>query len=168
MPAATPEYLARLFDRHAAALELYAAQWTMAAEDVVQETFVRFATLDPLPDCPAAWLYRVVRNGAISAARADRRRKHRETVVAQETDGYSISDVGALDAATVVRALESLTEIQREIVVAHLWGGLTFTQVGELTETSSSTANRHYQAALQSLRTRLGLKWLTNDNCQKN
>jgi DNA-directed RNA polymerase specialized sigma24 family protein len=46
---------------------------------------------------------------------------------------------------------------QREVIVAHLWGGLTFEQIGELIDASSSTAHRWYLAGLVTLRERLGV-----------
>ena len=52
-------------------------------------------------------------------------------------------------------ALQRLPIEQRETLVAHLWGGLTFEQIGELTGVSSSTAHRRYLAGLESLRERL-------------
>ena len=61
--------LARLIDETASALVLYARQWTSAPEDVVQEAFVKLAALTSRPDQPVAWLYRVVRNAALTAAR---------------------------------------------------------------------------------------------------
>ena len=66
--------LAELLDRHAAALALYAAQWTSAADDCVQEALVELARQASGPDNPVAWLYRVVRNRALNAARSARRR----------------------------------------------------------------------------------------------
>ena len=62
------DWLGRLVDRHAAALELYARQWCDTPEDVVQEAFLKLAGQRPLPDKPAAWLFRVVRNGALNAS----------------------------------------------------------------------------------------------------
>jgi RNA polymerase sigma-70 factor (ECF subfamily) len=103
-----------------------------------------------------AWLYKVVRNGALSAARADRRRRHHELVVAERTPAWFEPAEGiGLDARTVAEALQSLPAEQREPVVAHLWGGLSFEQIGELMGSSASTAHRRYLAALQSLRLRL-------------
>src|SRR5437763_352252 len=66
-----PERLGFLLDRHAAALELYARQWCALPEDVVQEAFLKLARQVTPPAQPLAWLYRVVRNGAISAGRAE-------------------------------------------------------------------------------------------------
>ena len=64
------DWLGGLVDRYAAALELYARQWCHAPEDVVQEAFLKLVAQRPLPDQPAAWLFRVVRNGALNAALA--------------------------------------------------------------------------------------------------
>ena len=73
-----PEILGRLFDEHAAALVLFARPWCDAPEDIVQDAFVALARQDPAPDRAVAWLYRVVRNGAIAASRRSRRRRRRE------------------------------------------------------------------------------------------
>jgi hypothetical protein len=45
-----PERLGRLFDRHAAVLELYARSWCECPEDVVQEAFVELVGQCPPPD----------------------------------------------------------------------------------------------------------------------
>ncbi len=56
----------RLIDRYAAALILYARQWCSAPEDVVQEAFLSLMARVGVPDPVAPWLFRVVRNRAIS------------------------------------------------------------------------------------------------------
>jgi RNA polymerase sigma-70 factor (ECF subfamily) len=153
-----PEVLGRLVDEHAAALVLYARQWCDAPEDVVQEAFIKLAGQQPEPDHILPWLYRVVRNGGLSAARsARRRRRHEATAAARTPEWFLPSDSARLDADAAARALKSLPPEEREVVVAHLWGGLTFEQIGELTATSSSTAHRRYLAALSALRVRLRL-----------
>ena len=70
--------LGELLDRHGAALVLFARQFCASPEDVVQESFVQLARQGTAPDQPVAWLYRVVRNGAISAARGEQRRRKRD------------------------------------------------------------------------------------------
>jgi RNA polymerase sigma-70 factor (ECF subfamily) len=151
-----PEVLARLVDEHAAALVLYARQWCPAPEDVVQEAFVKLAAQRRMPDQVAAWLHRVVRNGALSAARAARRRRRHEAEAAARTPGWFVpSPAARLDAQAAEAALRTLAPEEREAVVAHLWGGLTFEQIGELTGVSSSTAHRRYLAALEMLRNKL-------------
>lgn len=151
------EYLGRLLDEHAAALELYARQWCAAPEDVVQEAFLQLVRQTKLPTLVVPWLYRVVRNGAMSAARSAGRRRHHEAAVAIRDEAWFIGIDGArLDAQSATAALSALPIEERETIVAHLWGGLTFEQIAELTETSSSTAHRRYEAGLLVLRERLG------------
>jgi RNA polymerase sigma-70 factor (ECF subfamily) len=143
-------------DEHAAALTLYARQWCLAPEDVVQEAFIKLLAQRPSPANVVAWLYRVVRNAAISAARAARRRRHHESVAAARTPSWFAGpDTAGLDGKTATAALQSLPLEQREVIVTHLWGGLTFEQIAELTGTSRSTAHRLYLAGLLALRERL-------------
>ena len=153
------ELLGRLFDEHAAALVLYARQWCATPEDVVQEALLTLAGQKKPPDRPVAWLFRVVRNGAISAARSSKRRKYHEGVAATRTPAwFAPAEGAAMDGATATTALQTLPLEQREIIVAHLWGGLTFEQIGELAGTSSSTAHRFYMAGLAALRERLRIE----------
>src|SRR5262245_66585338 len=74
-----PEQFAELVDRYGAALVLYARQWCDCPEDVVQTALLKLVRLRTPPDNLIPWLYRVVRNGAIDASRAARRRKKYET-----------------------------------------------------------------------------------------
>jgi RNA polymerase sigma-70 factor (ECF subfamily) len=151
-----PEQLDRLVNEHAAALVLYARQWCAAPEDVVQEAFVKLASRVHPPDNLVGWLYRVVRNGALAAARAERRRRRHETAAAQcAPNWFAPTEATRLDGEIATAALQNLPIEERETLVAHLWGGLTFEQIGELTGVSSSTAHRRYLAGLCALRERL-------------
>jgi RNA polymerase sigma-70 factor (ECF subfamily) len=112
----------------------------------------------PPPQQPVAWLYKVVRNAALSAARSSRRRQRREGEAAARAPAWFVPTEGAgLDAETATAALQTLPAEQREVIVVHLWGGLTFEQIAVITGTSSSTAHRWYQAGLSTLRERLGV-----------
>jgi RNA polymerase sigma-70 factor (ECF subfamily) len=157
-----PDVLGRLIDRHAAALELFARQWCDSAEDVVQEAFVKLSGQRRLPDNPAGWLFRVVRNGAINAATAARRRRRHEAHVASEAPAWLESGAAAdrsaqVDPEAAEAALRALPIEQREVIVAHLWGGLTFEQIAGVAGCSSSTAHRLYQSGLSALREKLGV-----------
>lgn len=158
-----PEQLGRLMDAYGAALVLYARAWCAAPEDVVQEAFVKLAGQGTPPDNPAAWLFRVVRNAALSAGRAERRRRRHEAVAASRAPTWFVPTEGTgLDAEAATEALRSLPDEWREVIVAHLWGGLTFEEVGALAGCSSSTAHRRYLAGLEALRARLKLPCPTN------
>jgi RNA polymerase sigma factor (sigma-70 family) len=155
---ATPERLAQLLDAHAAALELFAAQWTQAPADVVQEAFVELARQPVTPQNVVAWLYRVVRNRAASEARSDRRRKRRELAAVVSNDPW-FEPVGSgdIDPREAAEALRELSDELREVVVARIWGGLTFEQIAEIIQRSASTAFRRYEEGISFLRNRLGI-----------
>src|SRR5579871_5542080 len=151
-----PEQLGLLIDAHAAALTLFARQWCAAPEDVVQEAFFKLARTEPPPRRPLPWLYAVVRNGALSAARADRRRRAHEGRAAVSAPAWFVpAEPTSLDAEAATAALVELPPEQREAVVAHLLGGLTFEEIGELTGSSAATAYRRYAAGLAGLRDKL-------------
>jgi RNA polymerase sigma factor (sigma-70 family) len=158
-PVMGPELFTRLMDEHAAALVLYARQWCATPEDVVQEALLKLATIKSSPEHPAAWLFRVVRNLAISAARRDSRRRKYESAAAARSPAWFVPGREAgLDGHAAALALEGLALEMREIIVAHLWGGLTFDEIGEVSGVSSSTAHRRYLAGLTILRERLGVQ----------
>jgi RNA polymerase sigma factor (sigma-70 family) len=152
----SPELLGRLVDEHTPALVLYARQWCAAPEDIVQEAFLKLVAQRRPPDQPVAWLYRVVRNAAVSAWRSARRRRRHEANAAAQMPAWFLPTPDArLDIEAATQALQALPLEQRETIVAHLWGGLTFEQIAEVTGTSASTAHRWYAAGLAGLRERL-------------
>jgi RNA polymerase sigma-70 factor, ECF subfamily len=158
-----PEILGRLFDEHAAALALYARQWCDAPEDIVQDAFVALARQDSEPDRAVAWLYRVVRNGAIAAARQSRRRRRRERQAADRgiipCGSWFAATDDQIDAEHAAGLLAELDLETREIIVARLWGGLTFEEVARLQGCSLTNAHRRYQAGLARLHERLESRW---------
>jgi RNA polymerase sigma-70 factor (ECF subfamily) len=160
-----PENLGRLFDEHAAALVLFARQWCEAPEDIVQDAFVALARQEREPDRPAAWLYRVVKNGAIAAVRQSRRRRRREerSAIRECEPGLGGSWFAAtddrIDAAHASHLLAELEPEVRELIIARLWGGLTFEEAARLQGCSLTTAHRRYQAGLARLHARLEDPW---------
>ena len=158
MAGVGPELLQHLAREHAAALVLYARQWCRAPEDVVQEAFLKLVVQHRPPDNPLPWLYKVVRNAALAASRAERRRRHHEAAAAARAPAWFVAaGVSGLDVEATTAALQALPLEQREIIVAHLWGGLTFEQIAEVSGSSSSTAHRLYRVGLSTLRERLGV-----------
>lgn len=150
----TPEVLERLLDEHAAALELFASQWTAAPEDCVQEAFIQLVKQRRTPDRIVPWLFRVVRNGAISQQRAaSRRRRHESAAATARPSWFKAAEQNPIDDETLTDALRSLSNEHREVIVAKIWGGLTYGQIAEVIGASSSTIHRRYEAgrARQSL-----------------
>ncbi len=138
------------------ALVLFARQWShFAAEDIAQEAFVKLYRQDPWPDDPVAWLFTVVRNASNNHVRAGKRRKRHE----QEARRSHLWFLPAKDEeeqnGDLIRALESLDRKDREIIVAKIWGDLTFEQIAELPGCSTAAAHRRYKAGLARLLERL-------------
>jgi RNA polymerase sigma-70 factor (ECF subfamily) len=153
-----PEQLAELVDRYASALVLYARQWCACPEDVVQTAFLKLVRIQTPPDNLLPWLYRVVRNAALDASRAANRRSRYEAAAAENAPKwFSPSyDPTGLDAQAAAASLTELPPETREIIVAHIWGGLTFEQIAEAVGSSAATCYRRYAAGLDTLRKKLG------------
>jgi len=138
-------------------LVLFAKQWKQnPAEDIVQEAFVRLMTQvmkqKVFPDNPVAWLYTTVRNLSNNEHRSQTRRKRREREV-QTTKGlFEIPDTEQKEEIEqLIRQLESLDLEYREVIVAKIWGGLTFEEIATMTGASRSAVHRRWQEGLRRL-----------------
>jgi RNA polymerase sigma-70 factor (ECF subfamily) len=148
--------LARLLDEHAPALALFAAQWTDAADDCVQEALIRLVGQSTWPDNAVAWLYRVVKHQAIDHARRGGRRRRHEDLAARLRPEAGNTE-SPVDANVLAAAIESLEQQLREVLVAKVWGKLTLEQIAEVVGVSKSAVHRRYEAALAALREKLGV-----------
>ena len=155
--------LAKLVDMHAAALELFAARWTASPEDCVQEAFVRLAAEPTEPRQVVGWLYRVVRNLALNAARSERRRRQREQQFSRLRPAVFENPSESLDAAQVSDVLSRLPPQVSEIIVLRIWSQLSFEEIAELLQCSASSAHRRYRRALAEVR-----KHLETCSCHEN
>lgn len=158
----TPEILARLLDEHGSALVLYARQWCDVPEDMLQEALLQLVRVGVLPENPVGWMFQVVRNLALNASRSAQRRAQRESAAAGGREPwFAPAEDDRLDAAAATEALAGLPLEEREAIVARLWGGLSFEEIGRLLGTSSSSAHRSYHRGLTALRDKLGATWQT-------
>jgi RNA polymerase sigma-70 factor (ECF subfamily) len=148
--------IAAAFDSHGGALVLYARQWTNRgdAEDVVQRVFLKLIAGTRMPVDFRPWLYRCVRNEAISAGRSATRRDHREQRN-RKTAMFMQTTDSALDAADAEHALQSLLPNLREVVTLRIWSALTFAEISAVTGTPLSTIHDQYKSALAELRKKL-------------
>jgi RNA polymerase sigma-70 factor (ECF subfamily) len=158
-PAIDAPTLGRLYRQHAPALRLYARQWSDGGEDLVQDAFVRLAQESPPPERIIPWLYRVIRNLAIANYRSATRRRRRETRRHNAETWFATVD-DQLDAQEATRMLGELALEMREVIVARLWGGLTFSEIADLVGCSLPTAQRRYHSGLIELRERLEGRWM--------
>ena len=159
------ETVTELFRALGPGLRLYARQWVDAAgaDDVVQEVFVRMLSGGKFPDEPRTWLYRCVRNAAISASRSNRRRGAREQTVASDTPLWFVPrPEDRIDGRAAREAMLKLPAAQREIVALRIWSGLTLAEIREVTGLPVSTIHDQFRAALATLRSSL------EQSCPKN
>jgi RNA polymerase sigma factor (sigma-70 family) len=146
--------LTDLWHQHADRLLLVAKSMGGPAEDAVQEAFVALASQRKLPADPMAWLVRVTRNRLLQWHRSQQRRRARESLVA-ETDWFDcqiLTSQQRLEAKEVTSALQSLPSPDREIIVMHIWGEMTFESIARVVGGSSATAHRAFARGLASLR----------------
>ncbi len=134
-------------------LLLFARQRTDAPEDAVQEAFLGLYRTRIRPDDVVAWLFQATRNAAVDGSRSRTRRRSRENIVAESAPNwFEPSEGNRLDAELVTEKLCELPSELREVVVARLWGELSFEQIGKLTKMSHATAHRRYHEAIETLR----------------
>lgn len=146
----SPEELGQLLDQYWGTMVAWVGWEHSFAEDVVQAAFIKLAAQSPPPtDCPA-WLFQVSRRLALNELKANQRRRQREQIATdlrQTDNSASTMDLEALRAT-----LEQLSPQDRQIVVARIWGALTFDQIAATVELPKATVWRMYTSAIQQLR----------------
>ncbi len=158
----THQQLTALVDQHSASLVLFARQWCNDPDDAVQQAFIELVQLEALPRDQVAWLYTTTKRRAINQTRGESRHRKRNQVacvnVHPPTDGndptpwFESNMEKNEEVAKLKTKLETLEPVEREIIVARIWGELSFEQIGSLVGRSSSSVHRDYQTALVKLR----------------
>jgi RNA polymerase sigma-70 factor (ECF subfamily) len=142
----------RLYEAHGPVLLAYACTFVRsvaAAEDVVHQVFARLLGEDLMINGPPLpYLCRAVRNAALN----DRRSRAREETLGEEVGWLEAPPRMEDSALAVEQAMALLPPEQREVVVLHIWGGLTFQEVAEILTISPNTAASRYRYALGRLR----------------
>ncbi|MEZ6120345.1 MAG: sigma-70 family RNA polymerase sigma factor [Pirellulaceae bacterium] len=122
-----------------------------AAEDIVQQAFIALAGAEVVPENPVAWLYQTSRNIGINERKKRQRRNRRESAVAKGE--HQSSSIGkSVEATELLENLNRLSDMEREVVVAKLWAGLSFEDIAKATGQSRATVWRRYQTAINNLR----------------
>ncbi len=135
---------------------MYARQWCSSPDDAVQEAFVDFAKLPDSPIDSIAWLFKTTRYKAINQTRSETRRERHQREAMEIRDDWFIEDQDhRLELQDLEAELCNLTAIQREIVIAKVWGELSFAQISDLVNVSTTSAFRLYREALEQLAQKL-------------
>ena len=131
---------------------LYARQWCVNPDDALQDALIDLANQSTDPRDPVGWLFKTVRCKAMNQARSEQRRtKYQQLAAQQRDDWFHFDPCANIDAADIESLLVELPDLEREIVVARIWGDLSFEQIAELVDRSLSFVYRRYQQALSDL-----------------
>ena len=141
-----------------------------AAEDVLQDVFVSFAQKVRQLHIKGSLRHYLIACVA-NRVRDEYRRKHIRTVALDQaepldsdSDGPDRAIMADETAQLLAQALAALPFEQREVVVLHLKGALTFREIARLQHTTLSTAHGRYRYGLKKLRTMLNGEF-SNDSC---
>jgi len=140
--------------RHGPAALLFARQIapsSPAAEDAVQEGFLRFWRVREKSRDAVALLYTCIRTAALDQRRTERRRRVRETTATQTRPLWFMEDGGTENRESVQHSLAQLPEDQRAVVVLKVWSGLTFEQIAAALNEPMGTVASRYRSALEKM-----------------
>ncbi len=155
------QWIRSALDQYEAQLMRYAAKITGSVEsarDVVQETFLKLCLQEPssLDGRLPQWLYTVCRNHAIDTKRRTHRMKLVTTTdISQNVaDGPSPADAAEVadEHRTILSAMQSLPDRQQEIIRLRFQGGLSYQQIAEVLDITSSNVGFLIHTAIKSIR----------------
>ena len=134
------------------------------ALDVVQDVFVRWNRqwAQAPPRQPRSWLRRVTLNRALDIGRSRTARREAETDSLASIPAEPVLQFHPDQAdlrRDVATSLESLTDMQRAVLVAKVYDELTFAQIAAELELAVSTVKTHYLRAVRAVRTQLEPRW---------
>jgi len=142
-----------LYCQHSGPLLLFALAFTgdrSQAQDLVHEVFLRLLegkNLDHVVDAKA-YLFACVRNAVLN----DTKVRRRDVPLNHEYAWFEPPNRDYAAELSLRRALAALSNDQRQVIVLHVWGELTFSQIANVLGISSNTAASRYRYALAKLR----------------
>jgi RNA polymerase sigma-70 factor (ECF subfamily) len=155
----------RLYQQYGAALVLFGTTMLgerSIAQDAVHQVFLRLietGSLDCVAD-PKAYLFVSVRNQLLNESKIRRRNVSLDPDVT-----WFVPPKGDYAAEeNLRRALAHLNLDQREAVVLHIWGELTFLQIGNVLGISANTAASRYRYGIERLREIMCFREKSNAN----
>ena len=130
------------------------------AQDAVHQVFLKLIETDGLKNAldTKAYLFASVRNALLN----DQKSRQRHVAIEPDRLWFEPPDRDHAAEQNLRRALQSLPDDQRQVVVLHIWGELTFSQVAEILSISANTAASRYRYALAKLREAMLVKENSN------
>lgn len=136
------------------------------AEEVLQEAFLELwrtaASFDPQRGSATSWVMTLVHRRAVDRVRSAEAASRRDVTYHQqntavEHDATAEAAHASLEARRVRKALEALSQVQREAVELAFFGGLTHTQVAGHLDLPVGTAKTRIRDGLIRLRDAMGV-----------
>ncbi|BBE23368.1 ECF RNA polymerase sigma factor SigK [Arthrobacter sp. MN05-02] len=136
------------------------------SEDATQEVYLQVWNtadrFDPQLGSPMAWLMTLTHRRAVDKVRSEQSATDREARYGAATQTVDHDDVvdtvtQRLEAESVVRCLDTLTETQQESVRMAYYGGLTYREVAERLGVAVPTIKSRIRDGLLRLKTCLGV-----------
>jgi RNA polymerase sigma-70 factor (ECF subfamily) len=146
------------YDAYSDALVLYARSWlgSDAAQDAVQAAFMRLMGQTLAPSDAKAWLFRSVRNEAVTRLRREQcRRRHDRQLSARQLPWFEGRPDDLIDGRKAQEVLMTLPEAQREVVLLRIWAQLSLKQVAQVVGSPLTTVYSRYKAALAAIKERM-------------
>jgi RNA polymerase sigma factor (sigma-70 family) len=142
-----------LYRQHGAALMLFASAISGdrgRAQDAVHQVFLKAIENRGVSQAinKKAYLFASVRNAVLNDAKV----QDRNMPLDVDSAWFSPPDRDYAGEQNLRRALGELPNDQREVIVLHVWGELTFSEIADLQGVSSNTAASRYRYALSKLR----------------
>jgi RNA polymerase sigma-70 factor (ECF subfamily) len=139
------------------------AQSEEVAQEVLVEVWRTAARFDPRRGGAATWVLTMAHRRAIDRVRSAQASTDRDAKVALLEQGPAYDEVteeveAKLEREQVRRALDSLTELQRETVRLAYYGGYTHREVSELLDVPLGTVKTRLRDGLIRLRDVLGVQ----------
>lgn len=160
------EQLSALFEAYSDALLLYARAWLPehAAQDAVQVAFTRLMSCARPPIDASPWLFRTVRNEAITRLRRKgRRARHKERIAAHRSMWFESRNEDLIDARLAQDILMTLEPSQREVVALRIWGQMSLREIAEIVGAPLTTVHSRYKTALAAIRKKMDPSCKTKD-----
>lgn len=142
-----------LYRQHGAALLLFAMSFTgerSRAQDAVHHVFLKLlhqGTSRQVVDLKA-YAFACVRNTALN----DAKKRRRSAALDEDSAWFEPPNRDYSAELNLRRALAALPDDQRQVTILHIWGELTFSEIGEVLDISTNTAASRYRYALTKLR----------------
>ncbi len=141
---------------------LWLSQNRSAADDILQEVFIKIWKLDSIPTPPEEqlrWLYRVARNACLDHFRKCSRFSRLRQVYGEENYDPNEHSDGNFD----WKVVDDLPETERSILYFHLRDGYTYKEIGDMLELTENNVRVKAFRALKQLKEKLTKKaaWVT-------